>query len=377
MSVIIGNEETQILEEAVSWLRARLPKGWEIEAPAKKTLDLTAPADDAKITLKAPGGTYTAIVIEVRRKLEPRTVVSLLSREIQMAKRLGAYAPLLVVAPWLSRRTQELLAAEGLSYIDLTGNALIRIDNPAFYLQTSGADRDPAPKEKQRAQLRGPKAGRLIRFLIDVRGPYDLSELARATNLTPGYVSRLLDTLDREALIERVPRGPVESVDIPGLLRRWASSYDVFRSNQALNLIAPSGIEAFLEGVLRPDPKDPEIVITGSFAAAAMTAPIAAPALLVAYCKRPRELASEHGLLPSEEGANVVLLSSFDPVAEARTSFRNHLTYASPSQVVVDCLTGNGRMPAEGEALLGWMVDHEPAWRIDGIDQMPLDDPRA
>ncbi len=377
MSVNTLKEETLILEQAIAWLRERLPNGWDIEAPARETLDLSIATDDAKITLKGPSGTFTAIVVEVRRKLEPRTVLSLLSPQIRRARSMGGYTPLLVVAPWLSKRTQELLANEDLSYIDLTGNALVRIDNPPFYLQTAGAERDPTPRDQQRAQLRGPKAGRLIRFLVDVRGPYGVSELARATNLTPGYVSRLLETLDREALIERAPRGPVESVDIAGLLRRWASSYDVFRSNQALSLIAPSGVEALLEGVLRPDPADPEIVITGSFAAAAMMAPIAAPALLLAYCERPAALAAEHGLLSSEEGANVVLLSPFDPVAVERTSFHDHLTYAAPSQVVVDCLTGNGRMPAEGEALLEWMVENEAAWRLAGIDQMPLDEPRG
>lgn len=100
-----------------------------------------------------------------------------------------------------------------------------------------------------------------------------------------------------------------------------------------------------------------------------MTAPVAAPALLLAYCERPREIADEHGLLVSEEGANVVLLSPFDVVARQRTSFRGGLTYAAPSQVVVDCLTGNGRMPAEGEALLRWMVDNEATWRAPDLDQ--------
>lgn len=370
MSVNTSNQETQILEQAIAWLGDRLPPNWGLEGPAEETLDQNAPPSDAQIILKGPGGTITAIPVEVRRKLEPRTVVSLLAPQIRTARRLGGHLQLLVVAPWLSRRTQELLAGEGLSYIDLTGNALVRIDNPAFYLQTSGAERDPTPKEQQRAQLRGPKAGRLIRFLIDVRGPYDVSELARATSLTPGYVSRLLDTLDREALIERAPRGPVESVDIGGLLRRWASSYDVFRSNEALGVIAPSGIEAFLEAVLRADPTDPEIVITGSFAAAATMAPIAAPALLVGYCERPAALAAEHGLLPSDEGANVVLLSPFDPVAEERTFVRDKLTYAAPSQVVVDCLTGNGRMPAEGEALLEWMLENESSWRSSRLEDL-------
>jgi hypothetical protein len=359
--------ETTLIEQAIAWLEQRLPPNWSIEGAADGSVDPTGAPLDSRIFLKGPNGASSAVAVEERESITPRTVLSLLSPRVQTARSMGAYLPLLVVAPWLSKRTQELMAERGLSYIDLTGNALLRIDNPPFYLQTVGAERNPAPKERGRAQLRGAKAARLIRLLMDVRPPYDLGELAEATKLAPGYVSRLLDTLNREALIERPPRGPVESVDLVGLAHRWASSYDVFASNEALSLIAPSGPKAFMEEFANPDISEPRMVITGSFAAAEMMAPIAAPALLLAYCERPHVLASEYGLLRGEEGANVVLLSPFDPVVRERTSFHNHLTYAAPSQVVVDCLTGNGRMPAEGEALLQWMVDNEASWRAEKL----------
>jgi hypothetical protein len=364
----IQETETSLLNQAVAWLEGRMPRGWSVEG-SQEGLDHAGGRLDARLTLKGPNGAGSTIAIEERDSLSPRTVRNLISQKVQTARNMGAPFSLMVISPWLSARTRDLLAEQNLSYIDLTGNALIRIDNPPFYLQTTGAERNPTPKERGRAQLRGAKAARLIRLLVDVRPPYGLSELAAASELTPGYVSRLLDTLDREALIERAPRGPVKSVDIAALLRRWASSYDVFRSNQGLSLIAPSGIEVLLEAVLRAGPSDPELVITGSFAAAAMMAPIAAPALLVAYRERPAAFAAEHGLLPGDEGANVVLLSPFDRVAVERSSFQDHLTYAAPSQVVVDCLTGNGRMPAEGEALLHWMVGNESAWRAPDLDQ--------
>lgn len=369
MSANTPKEESSLADQAVSWLEKRLPRGWSVEGTPEGAVDPLGVPLDSRIFLKAPNQASGAVAVEERDSVTPRTVLDLLSPRVQTARSMGAHLPLVVIAPWLSKRTRDLLAEQDLGYIDLTGNALLRLDNPPFYLQTTGAERNPAPRERGRAQLRGAKAARLIRLLIDVRPPYGPGELATATGLAPGYVSRLLDTLDREALIERAPRGPVGSVDVPGLLRRWASSYDVFRSNEALSLIAPSGVKALLEEVLKPDPTDTEMVITGSFAAAAMMAPVAAPALLLAYCERPRETASEHGLLVSEEGANVVLLSPFDPVAQERTSFQNGLTYAAPSQVVVDCLTGNGRMPAEGEALLQWMVDDEAAWRAAGLDE--------
>jgi hypothetical protein len=358
----MAETETTLLNQAIAWLRERLPRNWDVEG-ADGSLGHAGGPLDARLSLKGPNGSIATIAVEERQSITPRTVLTLLSPRVQTARNMGAHLPLLVIAPWLSRRTQELLAEQELSYIDLTGNALLRIDNPPFYLQTAGAERNPAPKVRGQAQLRGPKAARLIRLLMDVRPPYGVGELAAATNLAPGYVSRLLDTLYREALIERPARGAVEAVDIVGLARRWATSYEVFRSNDALSLIAPSGPKAFLQEVARPKPEEARMVVSGSFAAAEMMAPVAAPALLLAYCDRPEALAQEHGLLRSEEGANVILLSPYDRVVWERTSFHNHLTYAAPSQVAVDCLTGNGRMPAEGEALLEWMAAHEDAWR--------------
>jgi hypothetical protein len=350
-----------------------LPRGWSVEGAPEGSVDPTGAPLDSRIFLKAPNQTISTVAVEERESVTPRTVLNLISPRVQTARSMGAYLPLVVIAPWLSKRTQELLAEQDLGYIDLTGNALLRTDNPPFYLKTIGAERNPAPKERGQAQLRGAKAARLIRLLMDVRPPYNLGELAEATKLAPGYVSRLLDTLNREALIERPPRGTVESVDLVGLAHRWASSYDVFRTNKTLSLIAPSGPKALVEEVASPSLSDPRMVITGSFAAAEMMAPIAAPALLLAYCERPQELVGEHGLLRSEEGANVVLLTPYDPVVWERASFHNHLTYAAPSQVVVDCLTGNGRMPAEGEALLEWMVNNEAAWRAEALGALFAD----
>jgi hypothetical protein len=37
-------------------------------------------------------------------------------------------------------------------------------------------------------------------------------------------------------------------------------------------------------------------------------------------------------------------------------------------QLVVDCLSGSGRMPAEGEAVLEWMQANESEWRFPSLD---------
>ena len=359
--------ETFLRDRAISWLDERLPRGWSVEGSnVSVSNEEEARPTDSTIALKAQSGTFATIVVEERQSLSPRGVLGLLPPLAQAARKLAGNVPLLVVAPWLSKRTQELLAEQEINYIDLTGNALLRLDNPAFYLQTTGANRNPAPKERGKAQLRGAKAARLIRLLVDARPPYGVRELAETADLAPGYVSRLLNTLYSEALIERSPRGPVEDVDLAGLLGRWAESYDVFKTNEAEMFVAPEGVDRLLPKLAADPGVGPRIAITGSFAASRI-APVTSPALLTAYCDPPALIANDFGLLPAAEGANVALLRPFDRVVWLRTSIGDGLRYAAPSQVAVDCLTGNGRMPAEGEALLEWMLASESEWRADSL----------
>jgi hypothetical protein len=370
MNANSDKSETSLTDQAVAWLAARMPRGWEVEGSDQPPEGSALPAD-SRISLKGPNGTISTVAVEEKQTVAPRTVINELAPRVQSARNMGAHLPLLVVSPWLSLRAQTLLGEAEISYIDLTGNALLRIDNPPFYLQTAGAERNPWPKERGRAQLRGAKAARLIRLLIDVRPPYGVLEIAEATALAPGYVSRLLDTLYREALIERAPRGPVESVDVAALLRRWAAHYDVFGTNDAQGFIATEGLERLLSRLAAEPPIGNKSTITGSFAAGRI-APVASPALLLLYHEAPALLARDLGLLPTDEGADVMLLRPFDPIVFARNQIDDGLRYAAPSQVVVDCLTGNGRMPAEGEALLDWMLGAEDRWRLDSLQNLPL-----
>lgn len=358
-------KETPLTDQAVAWLQSRMPRGWSVEAA-----DLQPGQDqlwaDARINLEGPHGTMGTIIVEEKRSVSPRDVLSQLSPKVRSARSMGAHLPLLVIAPWLSERTQALLAEAEINYLDLTGNALLRIDNPPFFLQTTGARRNPAPAQRPSAKLRGAKASRMIRLLLDVVPPYGVAEIAEATGLNRGYVSRLLDALYREGLIEREPRGPVESVDVPALVRRWAEGYDVFRTNRAKGFIATAGLERLLRGLAEDPGPGTLAAITGSFAASRL-APIASPALLFLYYDQPQLLADELNLLPAEEGANVMILKPFDPVVFDRTRIEDGLRYVAPSQVAVDCLGGNGRMPAEGEALLEWMAAKGSSWRLPSL----------
>jgi hypothetical protein len=367
MSVNVVSGATGLLDAAVVELRGRLPEAWVVERSNRSIAQDTGEPQplDGVIDIRAPNGTFTTIAVEVKQSFAPRDVERVLGGLARTLRTIAHNVPVLVVAPWLSARTQALLEAEDLNFVDVTGNVLVRLNNPALYLRSTGASRNPAPTPQGRARVRGPKAARLVRLLADVRPPYSGREVARAAGLTPGYVSRLLAALDREALIERSPRGGVQSVDVPALLRWWAESYDVFRSNGARTFLAPAGAAQAIAQLATSERRG-QVAVTGSFAATRL-APVAAAALLLVYCEEASALAEALRLLPADDGGNVVLLRPFDPVVWERATEDDGLTYAAPSQVVVDCLTGTGRMPAEGEALLAWMADNETSWRYGSL----------
>jgi hypothetical protein len=375
LSVMQANmalEATDLVDDALARLRVMLPMPWAIERSAQAMPAGASPERgvlaNAAIDLRAPNGTSTTFAVEAKQTFGPRDVEQLSGGLSRVIRSIAGFIPILVVTPWLSTRTQELLIRDRINFIDLTGNAFINLENPALYIKTDGAIRNPQPAPRGRATVRGPKAARLIRLLVDVQPPYGVGEIAAATGLAAGYVSRLLDALDREALIERARRGRVDEVDIAGLLRRWAESYDVLKTNDATFFLAPNGAKEALLRLAESSDAAP-VAVTGSFAALRL-APVAAPALLLAYSNDIERVANELGFLPADEGANVALLRAFDEVVWDRDSEDSGVRYVAPSQAAVDCLTGNGRMPAEGAALIAWMMENEPRWRLSSIEDL-------
>lgn len=269
-------------------------------------------------------------------------------------------SPTLAVADWISPRAQEVLRSGGISYVDATGNAEIRLDEPAVYVRTTGADRNPAPKPASGPRLRGPKAWALLRTLAEAPPPFGVRQLAEAVDVDPGYVSRVLRALEGDVLVTRTPRGPVTGVDWEGVIRKASSTYSVFDSNQTSTWVATSGPARFVEDIA--EKRIGEWAVTGSVAASRL-APIAAAEMAIIYTDDPERLASAGRLLPTAQGANVMLAVPYNPVVFESTEEADGIPYVSPTQVAVDSLTGNARMPAEGEAVLDWMRKNEDRWR--------------
>ena len=344
---------------ALDELRSSLPETWRVDVVEQRAY---VPGPDAVIRVASPAGQSSILTVEVKSRLDPKDVESLVAR-IEMRRWQNDDAVPLVVARYLGERTRASLRGRGAGYIDLTGNMYLRLDVPAVAIERTGAIKDPEPTQRPARSLKGAKAGRLVRTLIDFLPPLGTREIAKIAQIDPGYVSRLLALLEREDYIGREPRGPVTRVDWPNLLRAWVKDYSLGSSNLATAYLQPRGLSALLDALRDQATSDGlKYAISGSLAAA-RRAPVAPARLGVVYVERLDKAARTLGLLPTEAGANVLLVEPFDGVVFERTVLDEGLTYVSPSQAAADLLTSSGRGPEEAEALIEWMLTNEEAWR--------------
>jgi hypothetical protein len=329
---ISGTELTWVARSVA----AALPTRWRAEI-----------ARGNMLRIAPPDGPTGSLPLVVRSTLDPKDVS-------------GVRRPALVAARFLSPRTRELLSAIDVSYVDRAGNLRLQLDRPAVFVQAAPVDKNPwkERRETQLLSLRGPAAGRVTRAITDFVPPYGVRELAQRAQAPASSVSRVVSLLDREALALRGTKGEIVSADWTGLIRRWVKDYSMLSSNETRAYLEPRGLDELLRKLSR---WSEAYAISGSLAAS-KKAPVAPPRLAVVYVREIELAASELELLPAETGANIILARPFDPVAFDRTWTQDGLRFAALSQVAADLLTSPGRGPAEAEALLQWMKEHDE-WR--------------
>lgn len=296
------------------------------------------------------------MVVKAKQVVEPRDV----SRVVAALRETAGEKPALVWAPYLGARTQELLEREGVSFADATGNVRISLSRPGLFIRTQGAVREPDPEPRPLVSLKGRGAGRAVRALADFVPPYGIRELATRALVSLASLARVVELLDRDAIVVRDDRGGILDVRVGDLVRRWGRDYGLSTTNRIGTFLAPRGIEAFQDGLRR---YRGEWCLTGSLAASRKQ-DILPPRLAVAFARNPGQLAEACGLKEADgAGVNVILAEPYDPVVFERTWEGDGLRFAALSQVAADLLTSPGRGPAEGEALLTWMEGHVAEWR--------------
>ena len=362
--------ETGLIDAAAKEIGARLPPRWLLLNGDRDATVRSAQGSihriDAVWEIRAPDGLSSDIIVEVKTSLvEPRLVGSVASQlqELSCSRyaETGATPTCMLVSTYLSPTARERLTEAGINYADSTGNVRFTVDRPAVFIETRGADKNPFREERPLQSLKGRRAARVVRGLLDYRPPFGTRELAAETESSPAMISRVSSLLEPDEIVTKEsPRGRIVSVDWEALARRWAMDYDFASSNTPTTWLEPRGTRALFARL-----RDSGIryTVTGSFAAYRL-APVAEPRLATVYVDDPEAAAQPLGLRPAETGGNVLLVHPFDPVVFERAEYDNGFRYARVTQVLLDLMKGPGRGPAEAEALLEWMRDNEEIWKL-------------
>jgi hypothetical protein len=327
-----------LLRTAIDQIQSCLPAHWSTTVAVK-----TNDASDARLMIKTPAGAHAAVAIASKRQLDP----GLVSGTAAALKAVTADG-FLVVSPFLGARTREKLLERGIGYVDLAGNLRLTLDRPSILIDRRGQEKNPWPRARDTRSFDGPKASRLVRALCDRSPPFGVRHLAAQADTDPGYVSRLLALLERQELVRRSPRGGVDQVDVPGLIRHWAAQYRFLEANRATLCLDIGGPRALLCRLRESE--IPHAVTGRASAAALLDRPL--PAVVACYVDNAERAARRLDLRPVRDGANVVLLEPFDPVVFAHTWERDGIRHAAPSQVAADLLGSPAPGPQEAAAVL-------------------------
>ena len=349
-STTVGNTRRR---PTLRLLADQLPSGWRLEPRSDGAGTAGA---DLFATVIGPDGRRAKLAIDVKTTaVPPRDLASLIPR---LDRRSGA--PVLL-APFIGPESRRRLLDKRISYVDATGNVSLLLEAPALYVSREGALRDPAGQRGATRSLKGPAAARIVRALTDRAEPVGVRVLAERAGTTPGYVSKILELLAADELVTRTSatRGGVAKVAWRRLIERWADDYTFAGSNQVTAYLEPRGLPALRK---RLESATFRRALTGSFVATEI-APVVSPGSLACYVDDPDLVARELGLRPADSGGNVILATPFDEVVYARPWRAGPVPMAALPQVAVDLLTSPGRGPAEAEALLDWMEQHERSWR--------------
>ncbi len=352
--------EADVLRLAIDQLRSCLPETWrcdiEIDALRQGT------RLDAILTLEAADGVSATLVVEAKRLITTRDVPEHVKQLRSRMNQAGLTdATPMLVARYLPPSTRARLESDSVAYADATGNLRVVKDRPALFVRDVGQDRDPwRGPGRPRGSLKGTPAARVIRSLVDFSPPYTVPELVARSGASTGATYRVVEFLEEEALLERTRRGPITYVAWRLTIERWSQDYGFQRSATVQSFLFPRGVEAVPEALRSVN--DADYALTGSLAAQIYDA--YAPArLAMIYVADIATMTRHLDLRPVDRGANVLLAANKDEPAFLRTQLLNGLITAAPSQVAVDLLTGPGRSPSEGQALLDWMEGDEQRWR--------------
>jgi hypothetical protein len=345
--------EKQLVAEVPAVLASILAlpqRGVKVQAAKEPALDLLA---------SAAGHSFAVEVVGTR---SPGVLANHASQLATAARRLrGKVVPLLAV-PFMSEAGRRACAAANVQWFDLSGNA--HIVAPGLRVIVDGrANRFLAPGRP--ASIFAPKSARVVRWLLENEGrALTQREIAHATDMSDGFVSRIVSRLEDETYIVREENGALRVKDPQLLLDAWRDEYR-FDKHQLLAGHVPSrsgdALARFVGDTLAE--ASVEHAATGLAAAWQMTH-FAAFRIATFFIALPpgENLREKLSFREDARGANLWLVIPNDVGVFQGADARDGLRCVHPVQAYVDLKAHPERATEAAERLRSELL----TWRHDG-----------
>ncbi|GAB4212478.1 MAG: hypothetical protein OHK0013_35300 [Sandaracinaceae bacterium] len=337
------------------------------EVPAALASLLDVPQEDvnveaggeADLLVSAAGHSF---VVEVLGAASPGALAAHASQVTAAARRQGRKAVPLLVVPFMSDAGRRVCEDAGIPWFDLSGNA--HIVAPGIRIIVDGRpNRFRGPGRP--ASIFAPKSARVVRWLLENEGrALTQREIARATDMTDGFVSRIVSRLEHESYVFREPSGALRVKDPALLLDAWRDEYR-FDKHVLLqgHVAARSGdaLARFVGDTLAEG--SVEHAATGLAAAWQMTHFAAFRIATFFLAEAPsKELREKLGFREDARGANLWLVLPNDAGVFHGAETRDGLRCVHPVQAYVDLKAHPERATEAAERLRSELL----SWRHDG-----------
>jgi hypothetical protein len=323
--------------------------------------DLDVLADDASGAdlIVTAGRTF---VVVVNQSTAAAPIAAAAKKAKAYATRIRRRALPLVAVPFMGEVGRKVCEEMGVGWLDLSGNA--HIVAPGMRMIVEGKPNRFKTVGRPRS-LFAPKSSRIVRWLLVHAGEFVTQrEIARATGLDEGMVSRLVARLTTEDYIIRDERGSIRAKDPTLLLDDWREAYQFSKHTLLRGQVAARSGDALLRSVADTlSEREIEHAATGLAAAWALTRFAAFRIATVYLIADPSpELLRQLGFREDARGANLWLAVPNDAGVFQGAVEKNGIRCAHPVQVYVDLKDHPERAAEAAERLRAELL----TWRRDG-----------
>lgn len=320
----------------------------------EKMIDQEIP--DYRISVQ--GQSFTQfILLEIKTLGTPKSIrqaVNSLSRQLQNDPMTYG----VIVAPYISAKSDAICKEAGIGYVDLSGNCSIAFQQ-VYIRRENMANRYPF--KTSLSSIYSPKSERILRVLLGY--PYQVwkaVDLADEAQVSLGMITQVGKKLIEEEWLKKSSHG-IALIQPESLLEDWTNHYTIRRNilNQYYSVKSLQNIEKDVAD--RCNTLNIPYALTG-FSACNRLAPMVRGQRAMIYVSRDFDLVAENvGLKPVNSGANVILIQPYDDGVYWNGKLIDDLQIVDPVQAYLDVKKNPGRGEEAADFLLQEVIN--PRWQ--------------